>query len=277
MVSVTDYGAFIELEEGVEGLVHISEMSWTKRVKHPSKVVTVGDMVEAMVLDVDVENKRISLGMKQVEPNPWSQLADRYPVGSVIEGKVRNITDFGIFVGIEEGIDGLVHISDLSWTQRVNHPSELFHKGDDVKAMVLNIDADNERFSLGVKQLEADPWTWIPTKYPRGSKLKGKIVKLADFGDFIEIEPGIEGLVHISEISEDRIDDPGDVLKEGEEIEAVVINVDPIERKMGLSIRAIDAGMGEDYAEYMAPASGTARLGDILGDKFKDLQDNEEA
>src|SRR5690606_25902492 len=198
VVSLTDYGAFIELVPGVEGLIHVSEMSWTKRVKHPSKIVNLGDEVEALVLDIDFENKRISLGMKQIEPNPWTLLENKYPVGTVIRGQVRNLTDFGVFVGIEEGIDGLVHISDLSWTTRVKHPSEMFQKGDEVEAVVLNIDVENERFSLGIKQLHEDPWDRIPTAYPRGARIKGKCTKTTDFGAFVEIEPGIEGLVHVS-------------------------------------------------------------------------------
>jgi small subunit ribosomal protein S1 len=182
VVSLTDYGAFVELEEGVEGLIHISEMSWTKRVKHPSKMVAIGDNVESVVLDIDPKSKRISLGMKQIEPNPWTLLHERYPVGTRILGKIRNITDFGVFIGIEDGIDGLVHISDLSWTQKVKHPSELYQKGDDVEAVVLNIDVDNERFSLGVKQLTPDAWEdEIPNKYTIGRVVRGKITKIHDF------------------------------------------------------------------------------------------------
>src|SRR5436309_2381258 len=204
VVSLTDYGAFIEMEPGVEGLVHISEMSWTKRVKHPSKVMAIGDQVNAVVLDVDAKAKRISLGMKQIEPNPWTLLEEQYPIGSVIRGQVRNVTDFGIFVGVQEGIDGLVHVSDISWTQRIKHPGDLYKKGDEVEAVVLNIDVENERFSLGIKQLHPDPWTELPTKYPIGSRVKGKVTKVADFGAFLEIEPGIEGLVHVSELRDQR-------------------------------------------------------------------------
>ncbi|MFL5422110.1 MAG: 30S ribosomal protein S1, partial [Myxococcales bacterium] len=219
VVSLTDYGAFIEMEPGVEGLVHISEMSWTKRVKHPSKVMAIGDQVNAVVLDVDAKAKRISLGMKQIEPNPWTLLEEQYPIGSVIRGQVRNVTDFGIFVGVQEGIDGLVHVSDISWTQRIKHPGDLYKKGDEVEAVVLNIDVENERFSLGVKQLHPDPWTELPTKYPIGSRVKGNVTKVADFGAFVEIEPGIEGLVHVSELRDERVENPRDVVKEGDELD----------------------------------------------------------
>jgi len=269
VVSLTDYGAFIELEPGVEGLVHVSEMSWTKRVKHPSKVMAIGDQVEAVVLDVDGKAKRISLGMKQIEPNPWTLLEEQYPIGSVIRGQVRNVTDFGIFVGVQEGIDGLVHVSDISWTQRIKHPGDLFKKGDEVEAVVLNIDVENERFSLGVKQLHPDPWTELPTKYPIGSRVKGKVTKVADFGAFVEIEPGIEGLVHVSELRDERVENPRDVVKEGDELDVKVIDMDPHERKVALSVKAA-LHEGEDYREYMRQQQGGARasLGDVFGDKL---------
>ena len=231
VVSLTDYGAFIELKPGVEGLIHVSEMSWTKRVKHPSKIVNIGDEVEALVLDIDQENKRISLGMKQVEPNPWTLLEEKYPVGTVIRGQVRNITDFGIFIGIEEGIDGLVHISDLSWTQRVKHPSDMFQKNDEVEAVVLNIDVPNERFSLGIKQLHEDPWGRIPQVYPRGARVTGKVSKVTDFGAFIEIEPGIDGLCHVSEFSDEHVEDPRSFLKPGDVVEVMIIDNDKEERE----------------------------------------------
>src|SRR5688572_651419 len=271
VVSLTDYGAFIELVPGVEGLIHVSEMSWTKRVKHPSKIMNIGDEVEAMVLDIDTENKRISLGMKQIEPNPWHQLSEKYPVGAVIRGQVRNITDFGIFVGIEEGIDGLVHISDLSWTTRVKHPSEMFQKGDEVEAVVLNIDAENERISLGIKQLHEDPWTRIPAAFPRGSRLKAKVTKITDFGAFAEIEPGVEGLIHVSEIADEHVDDPRKYLKVGEEREVMIIDIDPDERKIGLSIKAVaKAEQGIDYRAYLTSSGGgMGTLGDALKGKLK--------
>jgi small subunit ribosomal protein S1 len=271
VVSLTDYGAFIELVPGVEGLIHVSEMSWTKRVKHPSKILNIGDETEALVLDIDQENKRISLGMKQIEPNPWTQLGDKYPVGAVIRGQVRNITDFGIFVGIEEGIDGLVHISDLSWTTRVKHPSEMFQKGDEVEAVILNIDGENERISLGIKQLFEDPWGRIPQAHPRGSRVKGKITKITDFGAFVEIEPGVEGLVHVSEIADEHVDDPRKYLKVGDEREVMIIDIDPDERKIGLSIKAVaKAEQGIDYRAYLQPSggSGMGTLGEALKGKF---------
>jgi small subunit ribosomal protein S1 len=271
VVSLTDYGAFIELVPGVEGLIHVSEMSWTKRVKHPSKIMNIGDEVEAMVLGIDVENKRISLGMKQIEPNPWHTLNEKYPVGAVIKGQVRNITDFGIFVGIEEGIDGLVHISDLSWTTRVKHPSEMYEKGDEVEAVVLNIDAENERISLGIKQLHEDPWSRIPQSYPRGSRVKGKITKITDFGAFAEIEPGVEGLIHVSEIADEHVDDPRKYLKVGEEKEVMIIDIDGDDRKIGLSIKAVGkAEAGVDYRAYLSNAGGgMGTLGDALKGKLK--------
>ncbi len=269
VVSLTDYGAFIELEQGVEGLVHVSEMSWTKRVKHPSKLVNQGDAVEAVVLDIDPKAKRISLGMKQIEANPWTLLEDKYPIGSVIRGEVRNVTDFGVFVGVEEGIDGLVHVSDVSWTERIKHPSEKFKKGDVVEAVVLNIDVENERFSLGIKQLAADPWTTLTERHPVGARARGKVTKVTDFGAFVELEPGIEGLVHVSEMKDERVENPRDVVKEGDEIEVKVIDMDLQERKVALSIKALNRDGGEeDYREYLRKqGDGRARLGDLM-EKF---------
>jgi len=266
VVSLTDYGAFVELEEGIEGLIHISEMSWTKRVKHPSKVVTVGDEVEAIVLDIDSTNKRISLGMKQVEPNPWTTLEEKYPIGSVIRGRIRNITDFGVFIGIEEGIDGLVHISDISWTQRIKHPSQLYKKGDEVEAMVLHIDPENERFSLGIKQLLDDPWTKIPERFPPGTRVKGKVIKVTEFGAFVEIDQGIEGLIHISELSQDRVEDPRSVVNENDTIEVMVLDVDPEERRIALSVKSLQLSKGEeDYQEYLRrQGNASVTLGDAL-------------
>ncbi len=282
VVSLTDYGAFIELKPGVEGLIHVSEMSWTKRVKHPSKIVNIGDEVDALVLDIDQENKRISLGMKQVEPNPWTLLEEKYPIGTVIRGQVRNITDFGIFIGIEEGIDGLVHISDLSWTQRVKHPSDMFQKNDEVEAVVLNIDVPNERFSLGIKQLHEDPWGRIPQVYPRGARVTGKVSKVTDFGAFIEIEPGIDGLCHVSEFSDEHVEDPRSFIKPGDEVEVMIIDNDKEERKIGLSIKAVKkVERGLDYRAYLAEqnnqggkkagtksGSGMGTLGDALKGKL---------
>ena len=265
VVSLTDYGAFIEIEPGVEGLVHVSEMSWTKRVKHPSKLVNVGDEVEAVVLDIDLPQKRISLGMKQCEPNPWTLLSEKYPVGAVLKGVVRNITDFGIFVGVEEGIDGLVHVSDLSWTHRVKHPSELFTKGDEVEAVVLNIDVENERFSLGIKQLTDDPWETLPRRFPRGSKVKGRVMKVTDYGAFVEIEPGIDGLCHISELADERVEKATDIIKPGDEVEVMVLDVDPAERRISLSLKAARDGTS-DYRAYMSEDTGRSQLGEVLGE-----------
>ncbi|HKE17210.1 MAG TPA: 30S ribosomal protein S1 [Kofleriaceae bacterium] len=276
VVSLKDYGAFIELEEGIEGLVHISEMSWTRRVKHPSKVVAVGDVVEAVVLDVDVAQNRISLGMKQLEQNPYEQLTEKYPIGTVVKGRVRNIADFGIFVEIEEGIDGLVHISDMSWTQRVKHPSELFQKGDEVEAVLQAIDTDDgekPKISLSIKHLVADPWDRIPYDYPIGKIVDAKILKVMDFGAFVEIEKGVEGLVHVSEIAEERIEDPRQVLSEGQEVKVQIISLDPSERKIGLSIKgAIRAQEMADAQGYTVGSNtGGATLGDVMRGKLGDL------
>ncbi len=266
VVSLTDYGAFIEIEQGVEGLVHISEMSWTKRVKHPSKLLNVGDAAEAVVLDIDPKAKRIALGMKQIEPNPWTLLEDKYPIGSVIKGQVRNVTDFGIFVGVEEGIDGLVHVSDMSWTQRIKHPGEVYKKGDEVEAVVLNIDVENERFSLGIKQLQQDPWETLSERTPVGSRARGKITKVTDFGAFVEIEPGIEGLVHVSELREERVESPKDVVKEGDEVDVKIIDINTADRKVALSIKALAHEGDEDYREYLRKQQNESRtrLGDVM-------------
>ncbi len=240
VVSITDYGAFVELQPGIEGLVHISEMSWTKRVNHPSEKVSIGDEVEVMVLNVDTNRRRISLGMKQCQPNPWDLLEERYPVGTVVRGAIRNITDFGVFLGVEDGIDGLIHVSDLSWTKRVNHPASLYQVGDEVEAVVLNIDKDAERFSLGIKQLTPDPWAGIGARYRVGSIVTGKVTNLTDFGVFVELEPGIEGLVHVSEVSSDKVEDLSSVVQPGQEIQAEVLNIDQDERKISLSMKAIE-------------------------------------
>ncbi len=271
VVSITDYGAFIELEQGVEGLVHVSEMSWTKRVKHPAKMLEVGKDVEAVVLDIDPKAKRIALGMKQTEANPWTLLEDKYPIGSVIKGQVRNVTDFGVFVGVEEGVDGLVHVSDISWTQRIKHPGELYKKGDEVEAVVLNIDVENERFSLGIKQLQQDPWETLSERLPVGSRLKGKVTKVTDFGAFVEIEQGIEGLIHVSELKEERVENPRDVVQEGQEVEVKIIDINTQDRKVALSMKALLHEGEDDYREYLRrQAEGSkARLGDVMASKLK--------
>lgn len=252
IVSLTDYGAFVELEEGVEGLIHISEMSWSKRVKHPSKVVQIGDEVDVIVLAIDEENRRISLGMKQIEPNPWEIVKEKYQVGDIIQGTIRNITEFGVFVGIEDGIDGLIHISDISWTKRIKHPADVFKKGDEVQAKVLQIDSENERFSLGIKQMTEDPWIQAAKDMPAGSKGNGTVTKVADFGVFVEIEEGIEGMVHISELSSTPFDKPTDVVKEGDKIDFVVLATDADERKFSLSRKAHEQGLNPDQLkEYI--------------------------
>ncbi len=266
VVSLTDYGAFIELEEGVEGLIHVSEMSWTKRVKHPNKVLTIGDEVESVVLALDTDNRRISLGLKQIEPNPWDIIGEKFPAGTIIEGQVKNITDFGIFVGVDEGIDGLVHISDLSWTKRIKHPSEAYKKGDLVKAVVLNIDRENERFSLGLKQLNIDPWQTVPTRYARGTIVKGNVTSVTDFGVFIELEEGIEGLIHVSELSKEKIESPKEFAAIGTELEAAVIQVDTVDRKIALSIKNLSVQKEKaEVNEFMgAQKTATSNLGDLL-------------
>ena len=252
VVSLTDYGAFVEMEQGVEGLIHISEMSWSKRIKHPSKVVQVGDEVEVVILAMDIENRRISLGMKQIEPNPWEVVKEKYQEGDIIRGKIRNITDFGIFVGIEDGIDGLIHISDISWTDRINHPADKFKKGDEVEAKILQIDAENERFSLGIKQLSEDPWAKAAVDMPAGTKGTGKVTKVTDFGAFVEISEGIEGMIHISELSEDNVEKVEDAVKEGDEIEFVVLATDSEERRFSLSRKALIKQLeGEELNNYI--------------------------
>ncbi len=266
VVSITDYGVFVELDKGVEGLVHISEMAWTKKPRHPSKMVQVSEEVEVMVLNVDKEQKRISLGIKQLKPNPWDVIAERYPEGTKIEGKIRNVTDFGIFVGIDEGIDGLVHISDISWTQRIKHPGELYKKGQTVQAVVLNIDKENERFSLGIKQIHEDPWETIPDRYPPGAKVQGKVTSVTDFGVFLEIEEGIEGMIHVSELSKDRVNSPSDFTKEGEELTAMVLKVNKKDKKIALSIKSLErTGDYDQVRGYMHSQEVVAsNLGDLL-------------
>src|SRR5450432_2944453 len=274
VVSLKDYGAFIELEEGIAGLVHISEMSWTRRVKHPSKVVAVGDTVEAVVLDIDPRQNRISLGIKQLEPNPFASLKEKYPPGTVVKGVIRNIADFGIFVEIEEGIDGLVHVSDLSWTQRVKHPSELYQKGDEVEAVLLNIDTgdgDKPKISLGIKQLVPDPWDRIPYDYPAGKIVECKVIKVLDFGAFVEIERGVEGLIHVSEFSEDRVEDAKGFVKPGQMLKAEIIGVDTAERKIGLSFRSATRAEEMSEAQGFSGGAPTATLGDVMRDKLAAL------
>jgi small subunit ribosomal protein S1 len=272
VVSLTDYGAFVELEEGIEGLIHVSEMSWTRKIRHPSKVVSVGEEVNAVVLDIKPESRRISLGMKQVVPNPWDVISEKYPVGTTIEGKIKNITDFGLFIGIDECIDGLVHISDVSWTKRIKHPSELFKKGDVVQAIVLDIDKDNERFSLGIKQLQADPWETVTERYEVGKEITGTVTNITDFGVFVELEEGIEGLVHVSEISKEKVKTPVGKFEMGDVITAKVMNINSDERRIGLSIKRLELddeqGMLSDYVNNMGPA--TSAFGEILRENLQE-------
>jgi len=238
VVNIMSYGAFIKLESGVEGLVHISEMSWTKRINHPSEVVAQGQQVKVKVLEINKDKQEISLGMKQVEENPWERVADKYPPGSVVKGKVRNIANYGAFVEIEEGIDGLLHVSDLSWTKKVGHPSEVLKKGDDVEAVVLSVDQEKQRIALSLKHLAEDPWTSvIPTHYRPGMVVKGHVTKIANFGVFVELEPGLEGLLHVSEIADQKVEKPEDVLKVGQDVEVKILRVDTDERKIGLSLK----------------------------------------
>ena len=242
VVSVTDYGVFVELEKGIEGLVHISEMSWSRHVKHPSKMVAIGDEVEALVLTLDKEKKRISLGMKQIEPNPWDQIEDKYPIGTEVEGTVRNLTDFGAFVELEDGVDGLIHISDLSW-KKIKHPSEVLKKKDKISSAVLSIDKENCRISLGIKQLLTDPWEEIAGNYPIGTEVSGKIIKVTGFGAFAEFGDGLEGLIHVSQLSSKNITTPEEAVKVDDDIKAKVIKVDTNDKKIALSIKAYEENL----------------------------------
>jgi len=277
VVSLTDYGAFVELEEGIEGLIHVSEMSWTRKIRHPSKVVSVGEMVEAVVLDIKPESRRISLGMKQVVPNPWDVISEKYPVGTTIEGKIKNITDFGLFIGIGEGIDGLVHISDISWIKRIKHPSEIYKKGDVVQAIVLDIEKENERFSLGIKQLQDDPWKTVAERYEVGKEIAGTVTNLTDFGVFIELEEGIEGLVHVSEISKEKIKTPIGKFNIGDVITAKVMNINSDERRIGLSIKRLEMDSEQsllsEYVNNIKPATST--FGEILRENLQEKLNGE--
>ena len=259
VVNVMTYGAFVKLEPGIEGLVHISEMSWTKRINHPSELVSIGDQIEVQVLSINKEKQEISLGMKQVLPNPWDKVAERYPPGTQVEGTVRNLTNYGAFIEIEEGIDGLLHVSDMSWVRKVGHPSDVLNKGDKVKCVVLSVDQERKRIALGLKQMANDPWEGdIPGRYHPGDVKVGKVTKLTNFGVFVELEPGLEGLLHISELADQKVDSPEDVVKVGDEIEVKVLRVDPDERKIGLSRKRIN---GEDEDEEGGAAAEEASGG----------------
>jgi small subunit ribosomal protein S1 len=274
VISVTDYGAFIELEQGIEGLVHVSEMTWSKRMKHPSMIVNVGDSVEAVVLNVNPQERRISLGLKQLESNPWETLHEKFPVGSIVEGKVRNLTDFGAFIEIEDGIDGLVHVSNLSWTKRVKHPSEVLKKGDRVKAVVLAIEPDKRRLSLGVKQLQPDVWESFFAAHHIGDVVHGKVLRVAAFGAFVEIAEGVEGLCHKSEAT----DENGQPLhlEPGLEHDFKIIKMNPEEKKVGLSIRAVGEEASRSEVEaYKQPVSSTSStIGELISWKRASNENN---
>lgn len=267
VISMTDYGAFVEIEKGVEGLIHISEMSWTQKVKHPSQVLKADVEVEAVILEIDTVNRRISLGLKQTLDNPWDKLVDRFPPGTKITGIVKNVTDFGVFVGVEEGIDGLVHVSDISWTQKNVKPKDLYKKGQELEVVVLNIDPQNEKFSLGIKQLSDDPWKKVEDSLKKGSVIEGVITKIVDFGLFIQVTPDVEGLIHVSEISKEKSQDPKAGFKVGDTIQAEVLGIENRERKISLSIRALAAREDkENIRKYMSDSGKTTKkkLGDLF-------------
>jgi small subunit ribosomal protein S1 len=269
VVNVMSYGAFVKLEPGVEGLVHISEMSWTKRINHPSELVQIGDTIEVQVLNINKEKQEISLGMKQVQPNPWDKVAERYPPGAIVSGPVRNLTNYGAFIEIEEGIDGLLHVSDMSWVRKVSHPSEVVAKGEVVKCVVLSVDQERKRVALGLKQMANDPWEGdIPNRFHPGDVKKGKVTKLTNFGVFVELEPGLEGLLHISELADHKVDKPEDVVKVGDEIEVRVLRVDINERKVGLSRKQVAPGeeeAAEETPEAAAAKGGRPRAKELRG------------
>jgi small subunit ribosomal protein S1 len=271
VINVTDYGVFIELEDGVEGLVHISELTWNKKMKHPSKVAHIGDTVEVMVLDCDPAKRRISLGMKQIEPNPWALIEEKYPVGTKVVGRVKTVTDFGIFIGFDEGVDGLVHVSEISWTKKIKHPNELYKKGQEVEAVVLNIDRRNERFSLGIKQLTPDPWKDVARRYRKGEVVSGKVTNVTDFGAFVELEEGIEGLVHVSEISREKVEKPSDALKVGDTVSAMVLHIDPHDRRIGLSIKGLkERAEKAEIEKYISnQGSGAPSLGELIQEEME--------
>jgi small subunit ribosomal protein S1 len=266
VVSLMEYGAFVELEPGIEGLIHVSEMSWTKRVRRAADVLNIGDEVETVILGIDMGNRKISLGLKQVSENPWTTIAEKYPAGTRIEGQIKNMTDFGMFIGIEDGIDGLVHVSDMSWTKRIKHPGDVYEKGSLVQAVVLKVDVENERLSLGIKQLEPDPWSLAPGKYRAGALVTGKVTSLTDFGIFVELEEGIEGLIHVSELSREKVASAKEFAAIGDKLEAVVLSCDPKERRISLSIKSVHvAAEKADFEQYMgSQGESTSTFGDLL-------------
>jgi small subunit ribosomal protein S1 len=249
VVNVMSYGAFVKLEPGIEGLVHISEMSWTRRINHPNELVQTGDEIDVKVLGVDPAGQQLSLGMKQTVANPWDEVLDKYPEGSEVNGKVRNLTNYGAFIELEQGIDGLLHVSDMSWTRKVSHPSEVVEKGQEIRCRVLSVDQDRRRIALGLKQLENDPWaTTIPEKYQPGQLVKGKVTKITNFGVFVGLEDGLEGLLHISELSDDKVENPEELVNVGDELEVKVLRVDSDERKIGLSKKRVDWAEEQEQA-----------------------------
>jgi small subunit ribosomal protein S1 len=253
VVNVMSYGAFVKLEPGIEGLVHISEMSWTRRINHPSEMVQIGDMIDVKILGIDSQGQQLSLGIKQTQSNPWDAVSDRYPEGEIVKGRVRNLTNYGAFVELEEGIDGLLHVSDMSWTRKVSHPSEVLEKGQEVRCRVLSVDQNRRRIALGLKQLDADPWaTSIPDKYQPDQVVKGKVTKITNFGVFVGLEDGLEGLLHISELADHKVENPEEVVKVGEEIEVKVLRVDTDERKIGLSRKRVHWTADQIAAEAAA-------------------------
>lgn len=277
VVSLTDYGAFIRLPEGIEGLIHVSEMSWTKKVHHPSKILNIGDEVKAIVLEVSAEKQRISLGLKQLAPNPWAELTSEFPLGAKVKGSVRSVTDFGVFINVKDDIDGLVHVSDISWTKRIKDPKELrdlYKKGDEVEAVVLEIDPENARLSLGIKQLTPDIWDSVPHRYPSGARVKGVITSVTDFGVFVELEEGIEGLIHISQLGLEKGDNIQEKFTIGKEIEAEVTNVDRNERRISLSKKAGGRGQRkEEYAQYLEDTGTAVTFGDLFQEQLNQSKD----
>lgn len=274
VVNLVPYGAFVEIEPGVEGLVHVTEMSWTKRIAKPSDILKVGQEIDAVILGLNRDEQKISLGMRQLDPNPWDMVKHNYPVGARVRGKVRNMTTYGAFIELEEGIDGMVHVSDMSWTRKVNHPSEVLKKGDEVDAVVLDVDPNQQRISLGMKQLAEDPWSDIDRVFKIGDVVTGTISKITSFGAFVELKDGIDGLVHISQIQEERVEKIKDVLKPGQEVTARVVKIDREERRLGLSIKAANYSIEQIQAEAsaydsMKTGNELTNLGDILDEATK--------
>lgn len=269
VVNVMSYGAFVKLEPGIEGLVHISEMSWTKRVNHPSELVSIGDKIEVKILAVDPDGQQLSLGMKQTQKNPWDEVVERYPEGSDVKGRVRNLTNYGAFIELEEGIDGLLHVSDMSWTRKISHPSEMLEKGQEIECRVLSVDQQRRRIALGLKQLDNDPWdSDIPSKYQAGQIVNGKVTKITNFGVFVGLEDGLEGLLHISELAEHKVEDPEEIVKVGDDIEVKILRVDTDERKIGLSRKRVDWAEEQEEAaaeEERLKAAGETELKGGLG------------